>query len=197
MSGFAQVLETAGLYSLARSRQLRAQLNALAEVAGWNGVVSGLDVYDNGGVSVLIGAGTLISQGVEHTEDEATVYNGLPSDGTSTLFLRVDRTANPNPLDQTTLDTYDLAVDDNTTGALPAADVGWFAVAQVVTASGDIVSITPVNSTPAPLALPAGTTRIRPAQSFIIPPDTQHIVYGSFINEGTLITMGDRYRLDF
>lgn len=192
MSGFARVLEAAGYYSRARSNELRDQLDALADALGWNGVVSGLEVVDNGGVSVSIAAGSLLSNGVLHEETTATTYNGLPSDGTSTLFLRAARTANPDPLDQTTLDTYDLETDDNTTGLLPAEDVGWFPRAVVVTSGGDILSITHLNATPPGVGLlPAVPNVIRPHQTAIVPEDTQVVIYEELSVEGTLIIAGD------
>lgn len=183
-------------FSLTRTNQLPSVLETAFGSLGWSGVVSGGEVIDNGGVSVKVGAGEFLSLGASHTETTDTTYNGLPADGTSYLWVRVavTRATQTNPGDP---DTYDLEIDDNTTGSPPAADAGWFARAIVVTSGGDILSITHLNSTPPGLALPAGTTRIRLPQSYIIPPDTQSIVYGSFVNEGTLITLGDRYLLDF
>ncbi len=195
--GFARILESAGYYSRARSNQFRDQLNSLADALGWNGVVSGLEVIDNGGVSVLIGVGFLLSNGVLLEVETAEVYNGLPSDGTSYLFLRAERTANPDPLDQEALDTYALAIDDNLTGLLPAEDVGWFPRAIVVTSGGDITSITHLNASPPGTVLPPGTTRIYPSQSFVIPPDTQRVIYGDVQWDGDLQLDGDLYLLEF
>lgn len=186
---------TSKRWSLARDNQLRTVLESLADAAGWNGVVSGMEVVDNGGVSVSIGAGSLLSNGVLHTEATATVYNGLPSDGTSYVFLRAARTA-ASQNTPSALDTYDLAVDDNLTGALPAEDAGWFPRAVVVTSGGDILSITHLNSTPPGRELPLGTTRVLPSQSFVIPPDTQRVIYGDFQIDGDLQLDGDLYLLE-
>lgn len=197
MSEFPRLADTTRRrFSLTRTNQFPTVLEAGFAAMGWSGAISGLEVVDNGGVSVLIGAGSLISNGVPHEEASSTTYNGLPSDGTSYLWLRAERTA-ATQTDPSASDTYDLDVDDNTTGSPPAADAGWFAHYLIVTAGGDITSMTRLNSIPPEVTLQPGVTRLRPYQTATIPPDTQHIVYGSFVNEGTLYVLGDRYLLDF
>lgn len=178
------------LYSRARSNQMRTELEDTWTNYNWNGVVSGGEITDNGGVSILVGAGTYVSEGVSHVEASTTTYNSLPSSGTSTVWGRVNRTAasQDNKDDE---DTYDLGISHTTDDSSPG--VGYFRLGYVVTASGDILSINNGGSGKRPLHLDPcfdGSTSVASGQAGSVPSGKTYVKYGTFTVTGTVGIFG-------
>lgn len=191
MSEFARVVASTGPYSRTRSDQFRSLLESWGNEAGGSGVIFGGGIADNGGVSIKLLAGWFASKWVPYELTTDQTYNGLPSDGVSALFARIERTA-ANPLSMTALDTYALLVDDNLTGALPAADLGWFRLGEVETVAGDITRIVfdpdvvPIGGGP-----PVMPTTIHAHRTQTVYAGYQSVVYGSLLIKGTLQVFGN------
>ena len=183
-------------FSLPRDTQFRTYLELLANEAGWTGVISGGGLIDNGGVSIKIAAGVYASKGVVKDQTTETTYNGLPSDGTSQVWLRVVRTA-ATQTDPSLSDTFAIEAEDTTTGSPPAADAGWFSLGYAVTVGGDITSLTYQPDWVQVHASPALTpSHIQSHRSFWIPAGAQAVVYGDFRVDGDLQIDGDIYLLE-
>jgi hypothetical protein len=193
MSELPRIATSTGTkFSLARDTQLRTYLESLGNEANLTGVLSGGGLIDNGGVSVIVPAGVYASKGVVKETTADTTYNGLGATAVSYLFGRVVRTAASPQSDMTALDTYALSIDSNTTGALPAADVGWFRLGVVETSGGDIIRLefkpdfVPVAGGP-----PLFPTEIAHHRTYTVWGGSQAVVYGSLLIQGTLQVFGN------
>lgn len=178
-------------WSLTRDTQFRTLLELLGNEGNLTGVLAGGGLVDNGGVSVVLLPGVYASKGVVLETTVNTTFNGLGSDATSGVWVRVVRTAatQTNP---SLSDTFAIEVDDTTTGLPPAADAGWMLIGPVTTAAGDITALEYTPDVVAASAAFLGTQNIvRAHQSRIVPAGHQCVIYEEFANEGEFINAGD------